>query len=188
MLAFAPLGATGSSTASVTIDSSFTFAVANKAATCNGESNFLGSAGGATAVALGHLAAGANASGAQLLTVTGNSGGGFIVYIAGNQSANDLRSANHNWTDVSGTYASPANLDAGEAFGYTYHDSTTSSNVTNPASAKFIKLTNAATNKVMGSNTSASGTGCVTFDAQTSAATPAGTYTATVIYTAVPTF
>ncbi len=40
----------------------------------------------------------------------------------------------------------------------------------------------------MGSATSETGSGCVSYDAQASAATPAATYTATVIYTAVPTF
>ena len=175
-------------TMSVTIEPAFTFTVANQASACNGESNFVSGAGTASTVALGNLAAGANVTGGQALSVTGNSGGGFTVYVAGTQASQNLRSAGHNWADVSGTYASPAALGSGERFGYTYHDSTSSSSVTNPASANFIALTNATTNAVMGSTTSESGSGCVSYDAQTSASTPAASYSATIIYTAVPTF
>ena len=132
--------------------------------------------------------AGANVSGGQALSVAGNAGNGFVVYVAGTQASQNLRSAGHNWTDVTGTYASPAALGAGERFGYTYKDSTSSSSVTNPASANFVALTNATTNAVMGSATSETGSGCVSYDAQTSATTPAGSYTATMIYTAIPTF
>jgi len=89
--------------------------------------------------------------------------------------------------DVAGSYASPAVLGGGERFGYTYHDSTASSAVTNPAPAKFIALTNVV-EPVMGSTTSESGSACVGYDAQASSTTPAGSYTATVIYTVVPTF
>jgi hypothetical protein len=179
---------TGNVTVNATVTPAFTFTVANQSSACNGESNFVTGAGTASTVALGNLAAGANVSGDQALTIVGNSGGGFAVYVAGNHATNDLRNGSHNWTDVTGTYASPAVLRAGERFGYTYHDSTTSSAVTNPASAHFVALTNAATNEVIGSSSSESGNGCVSFDAQASASTPAASYTATVIYTAVPTF
>ncbi len=114
-------------------------------------------------------------------------GGGFAVYVRGTQAAQSLRSSSHNWTDVSGSYASPAVLGAGEQFGFTYKDSTASSSVANPTSAYFAGLTNTS-NAVMGSATAATGSGCISFDAQTAAATPASDYTATVIYTAVPTF
>ena len=120
--------------------------------------------------------------------MSGNAGGGFSVYIRGAQATQNLRSAGHNWTDVSGTYASPAVLAAGEQFGYTYKDSTTSSSVTNPTSANSSPLTTSTTNAVMGSGTSESGSGCVSFDTQTGTATPAGSYTATIMYTAVPSF
>ena len=179
---------TANTTVSVTIDPTFTFTVANQSSACNGESNFVSGAGTASAVALGQVAISSNASGGQTLSVAGNSGGGFTVYIAGTQASQNLRSAGHNWADVTGTYASPAALGSGERFGYTYKDSTSFSSVTNPASANFIALTNATTNAVMGSSSSESGSGCISYDAQTAAATPAGTYTATVIYNAVPTF
>ena len=97
-------------------------------------------------------------SGGQALSVTGNASNGFVIYIAGTQAVQNLRNARHNWTDVTGTYASPAVLGAGERFGYTYKDSTSASSVTNPGSANFIALTNTA-NAVMGSATSESGSG-----------------------------
>jgi hypothetical protein len=176
-----------STTVTVVIDPILTFTVANKSSACNGESNFVSGAGTSTAVALGHLAPSSNVSGGQTLTLTSNAAGGFVVYLRGTQASQNLRNASRNWTDVVGTYASPANLGANERFGYTYKDSTTSSSVTNPASAKFIALTS-TDRAVMGSATSVSGSACVSFDAQTSATTAAGAYTATVIYTAIPTF
>ena len=179
---------TDNTTVSVTVDPSFTFTVANQSSACNGESNFVSGAGMATTVALGHLAVSSNVSGGQALSVSGNTGNGFVVYVRGTQASQNLRSAGHNWADVSGSYASPAVLGSGERFGYTYHDSTSSSSVTNPASANFAALTNATTNAVMGSTTSETGSACVSYDAQTGASTPAGTYTATVIYTAIPTY
>lgn len=176
------------STLSVTVLPTFTFTVGNRSSACNGESNFVSGAGTASAVALGKLAAGANVSGGQALTVAGNSGGGFAVYVRGAQTSQNLRSGTYNWTDVSGTYASPTPLGGGEQFGYTYHDATTATAVTNPPPANFVKLDSATSNAVMGSVSSESGSGCVSYDAQASASTPAGTYVATVIYTAVPTY
>lgn len=173
---------------SVTVDPSFTFTVANRSSACNGESNFVTGAGSANAVALGRLAVSSNASGGQNLTVSGNSGGGYSVYVRGTQAANNLRSAGHNWTDVAGTYAAPAALGAGERFGYTWQDAEAAGTVANPGSAEFAALD--GTNRAImdADNTASSGTGCISFDAQTGSATPAGSYTATVIYTAVPVF
>jgi hypothetical protein len=170
-----------------TVDPAFMFSVANLGSPCNGESNFAGSAGAASSVTFGHLALSTNTSGGQALSVSSNAGGGFVVYLDGAQSSQNFRSAGHNWGDVSGSYASPAVLGSGEVFGYTYHDSTTSSSVTNPASANFIALTN-INRGIMGSTSSETGSSCVSYDVQTSGATPAGTYSATVTYTAVPTF
>lgn len=180
---------TANTTVSVTVDASFSFTVGNQSSACNSEANFVSGAGSATGVALGRMAVSSNVSGGQALTVSGNSGGGFSVYVRGNSASGNLtRAGGGTWTDASGTYASPATFTAGEKWGYTYKDSTSSTSVTNPGAAAFIKLDNATTNKVMGSGTSSSGTGCISFDAQTGTATPAGNYSANVIYTAVPVF
>jgi hypothetical protein len=164
-----------------------TFTVGNQATACNGESNFIASAGSGATVDLGHVALGTMASGGQQLSLTSNAVNGFTVYLRGTQSSGNLRSAGHNWGDVSGTYALPAAFGAGEEFGYTYADATASSSVTNPASATFVKL-DTTDRAVMGSTSTSVGTACVSFAAQSSASTPAGTYGATVVYTAVPTF
>lgn len=182
------LSVTVSTTVSVAVDPSFGFSVSGLASPCNGEAGFSGSAGSATSVALGHLAPSSSASGGQTLTVTSNAGGGFSVYIRGVQAANNLRSAGHNWADVAGTYAAPAAPGSGERFGYTYKDATASTSVVNPASGTLTALTSSTTDKVMGSATTMSGTGCVSYFAQTAAATPAGSYRATIIYTAVPSY
>jgi hypothetical protein len=171
----------------VAILPAFTFGVTGQSSTCNGESDFSSNAGGASTVFLGHLMDGANVSGGQALSVTSNASGGFSVYVRGSQASQNLRSGGHNWADVAGSYLSPAPLGSGERFGYTYHDSTSATSVTNPASANFVALTN-TNNAVMGSNTSLSGNGCVTFDVQAGLATPSGAYTATITYTAVPNF
>lgn len=177
---------------SVTVDPSFTFTVANKNSACNGEGNFVSGAGSANAVALGHIAVSSAASGAQTLTVAGNAGGGYAVYMRGTQASTNLRSSGagaHNWTDVAGTYASPAALGAGERFGYTYHDNVATGTIAaGPSSANYVALDN--TNRLIldSNNTASAGDGCVGYTAQTGTATPAGSYTATVIYTAVPVF
>jgi hypothetical protein len=175
------------STVTIDVLPAFSFVVGNRGTVCNGESDLNAAAGSASGVALGRLAPSTNVSGAQNLTVTGNSGGGFMVYLRGAQTSENLRSAGHNWTDVAGTYASPAALGTGERFGYTFADGTASSAVTNPGSGLFAKL-DTANNAIMGSGSSSNGSGCVAFDTQTSATTPAGVYSATVVYTAVPTF
>lgn len=169
------------------VDPALGFTVANKSTTCNGESNLLTTAGGATTIALGNIGISSNVSGAQTLTVTGNSANGFTVYMRSTQASTNLYNTSHNWVDAAGTYPTGALLGSGERFGYTFKDSTTSTSVTNPASAFFIKLDNTS-RAIMGSSTSNSGTGCVTFDAQTGPTTPAGNYSATVIYTVIPTF
>jgi alpha-tubulin suppressor-like RCC1 family protein len=179
---------TANTTLSVTIDPTFTFTVGSLSSACNGESNFVSSAGSANAVVLGHVGAASHVAGGQTLTAIGNSGNGFTVYIKGTQASQNLRSGGHNWADASGTYSSPAPFVAGEQFGYTYHDSTASSSVSNPAPLNFIALDSGASSAIMGSLTSESGTGCVSYQAQTSGTTPAGAYSATVIYTAVPAF
>jgi alpha-tubulin suppressor-like RCC1 family protein len=178
-----------STVVSVTVDPAFTFTVTGASSACNNEPSFSGTAGSATEVALGRLTTSSNVSGGQLLSVVSNAGGGFSVFTRGTQSTNNLRSTTpvHPWADVAAPYGSPAALGTGERFGYTFKDSTTLSSVVNPASAEFVRL-DATDRAVMGSSTSLSGSGCISFTAQTSATTPAGRYAATVIYTAIPAF
>jgi hypothetical protein len=180
---------TANTTVSVTVDPSFSFTVAGRGSACNGEADLVGGAGSATAVALGRLQLSSSASGAQDLTVSGNAGSGFSVYVRATQN-NPLRSAGHQWQNGGGA---PGPLGAGERFAFTYADATASSTVVNPAANvnggqnTYYALTS-TDRQVMGSATGSVGTGCITYSAQTSATTPAGIYTATAIYTAVPVF
>lgn len=174
---------------SIIIDPEFSFSVANAATACNGESGFVSAAGTSTAVALGGMVGSSSKTGGQTLAVTTNVGGGFAVYVRGTQTANNLQSANHNFADTTGTYASPAAwAGAGtEAFGYTYADATVGSSAPAVPPDSFIAL-NATPRQVAGSANALTGTSCVSFGVSTAANTSAGTYRATIVYTAVPAF
>lgn len=174
-------------TVSAIVDPTLTFGISNRNTACNGEPNFVGTAGAPSAVTLGRLAPLSAVSGGQSISVISNAAYGFTVSIKGKQPANNLRNLTHSWDDGGGPYGAPDVLGSGERFAYTYKDSTAGSSIANPASATFVTLTDTA-NPVMASTTSSSGAGCVSFTAQASSTTPAGTYTATVIYTAVPNF
>lgn len=183
---------TDNTTVSVTVDPSFTFSVANQATACNGESNYVAGAGTATTVALGSLPVSSSKTGGQLLTVSGNSGGGYNVYVRSTQASQPLRATSpvYSWTDHGGTYPAGTALTAGEKFGFTFKDNNTAGTVddTDPAANAFMPLGNSNLAIMDADNTSSAGTGCISYVAQTGAATPAGTYTATIIYTAVPVY
>jgi hypothetical protein len=182
---------TDNTTVSVTVDPSFTFTVGALGSACNGESGFV-STGTATTVALGNLAVSSTKSGGQTLSVAGNAGGGYAVYLRGlsAQVPKPMRNGSYQWADQAATYPSAAALPATgtEAFGFTWKDNVSAGTVPAAGAGNFVKLD--ATNRaVMDSdNTASSGTGCVSFAAQTGSSTPAGVYQATVIYTAVPVY
>ncbi len=169
-----------------TVDPIFVFTTAGRNTACNGESNFVTTAGAADAVNLGNIGIG-TASGAQDFEVSSNAGGGFSVYIRGALPTGNLASNVHTWTDATGSHASPAPLGSDERFGYTYHDASVPTALTNPTTATFAALTNSGTNAVM-SSTSPVGTGCVGFTVQSTATTPASSYHAYITYTAIPSF
>lgn len=183
---------TDNTTVSVTVDPSFTFTVANQSSACNGESSFVSGAGTATTVALGNLAVSSTKTGGQALSVAGNSGGGYAVYLRGlsAQVPKPMRSGSYQWTDQAATYPSAAALPATgtEAFGFTWKDNVSAGTVPAAGAGNFVKLD--ATNRAVmdADNTASSGSGCVSFAAQTGSSTPAGVYQATVIYTAVPVY
>jgi hypothetical protein len=181
---------TNNTEVSVTVDPSFTFSVANQASACNGESDYQAGAGTATTVALGSLPVSSGKTGGQLLTVSGNAGGGYNVYLRSTQASQPLRSAGHNWADHGGTYPAGNAREAGEKFGFTFKDNNASGTVddSDPAANAFIPLGNSNLAVMDATTGSSSGTGCVSYLAQTGAATPAGSYTATIIYTAVPVY
>jgi hypothetical protein len=173
----------------VSVDPSFGFSVGNQSTACNSDPNYQTGAGSATAVALGTISGSTQRSGGQLLTVTGNAGGGYTVYVR--STANPaMTSPGHNWQNATGTYPTGAALDAAERFGFTFDDLNASGTVddTEPANGFYMPLTTGNQAVMDATAGSATGTGCVSYVAQTDGTTPAGSYSATVIYTAVPVF
>lgn len=171
---------TDNTVVSVVVDPTLTFSVVGRATVCNGQDNGnfqTGSSG--TAVSLGRINATSTGGGAQDLTLTTNASGGFTVYTRGTQATGvaDMRSG----TNVIADVASAGNPTAGTAaFGYTASDV--------QASNTFEPLTELNASVLAGVAGVQTDTGCVGFEAAASTSTPAGSYSATVVYTAVPTF
>jgi hypothetical protein len=185
---------TDNTVVSVTVDPSFQFVVANKGTACNDDVNYVGGAGTATAVALGSITATGNAgnkSGGQTLTVDGNAGNGYSIYMRHSAAMAKVSGPAHVWDPASGAYPTGAALDTAERFGYTFEDGNntgTRTTANNPAAA-FYMATSATDQLVADGNaTTPTGGGCVSFVAQTDSGTPAGSYTATIVYTAVPAY
>lgn len=179
---------TGPTIVSVVVDPSFTFSVAGRATVCNGQSatNFqTGSSG--TAVNLGHVSTSAVAGGAQDLSVSTNAANGFVVYLrTSGVTPDSLRDGGSgSIADVSGTRASPgAAPSAGTAsFGYTSSDTSTSF-----TSNTWAKLTNTNDSVLIGAGGTASKSSCIGYEVAVGTTTPAGSYSTTVIYTAIPNF
>jgi hypothetical protein len=183
---------------SVVVDPTLSFTISNRATACNNQTptsyvdNSTGGANtGPSSLPLGNLISGTSRGSAQNLNVATNAGNGFSVYVKGAQSTQNLRSGSHNFTDVSGAYGvngnGAASFDSGEAFGYTAADATSGSTI-NFGSNQFVALTNTSQSVMRGGVGVMAGSSCIGFQAGASNSTPAGVYTATVIYTVVPTF
>jgi hypothetical protein len=163
------------------------FAVTGRATTCNGQSsaNFQTASTG-TVVNMGRVNIATVAGGAQDLSVTSNAGNGFVVYLRTPDVTPDaLRNGGESISDVAGTRASPgAPPSAGtEGFGYTSSDVATA--FTNDT---WAKLTNTDDSVVIGPPGTTSKSACVGYETAVGAATPAGSYSANIIYTAVPSY
>ncbi len=165
-----------------------TFTVAGRGTVCNGQSGTNFQTGStSSAVPLGSLSSATTSGAAQNLSVVTNAGGGFSVYIrTTGTTPNALRDASsHAIADVSGTAASPgAAPTAGTAaFGYTSSDVSTAF-----TSNTFAKLTNANDTVMVASAGVTSKSSCVGYQLGVAATTAAGSYSAAVVYTAVPIF
>lgn len=180
------------STTSVTVEASFVFTVGSHAGACNGVAQSGGATSSATTVSLGHVSPAVNVIGAQDLSVATNSGGGFAVYLRSPGAPSD--GLGHALADVSGTYASPVDFSAAgvEAFGFTTSEavlpSGTANRFTSP-SAKWAAMP--VTNSVVSysaTTPSTTDTICVAYQAGQSTSTIAGSYSAIVIYIAVPSY
>ncbi len=177
-----------SATVAGIVDPSLTFTVAGRASACNGQSAAGFQTGSSsTSVALGHLNPTVVGGGAQDLTLATNAANGFAVYIrTSGTTPNVFRtSGGSTVADVTGSHASPsASLAAGAAgFGYTTSDPSIAF-----GSNKWAALTSTDETVMSASAGTTSKAVCTGFQATVSATTAAGSYSAPVIYTAVPLF
>ena len=175
---------------STVVDPTLTFTVAGRNSACNGVNKSAGATSTGTAVSLGRVNATAPVSAAQDLTITTNSAGGFIVYIS---SVGEMTSGINNIAKVGGSNSGPLSLPGlgTPAFGYTTDDATLDGTVDRFTSGGTKWAPLAATNfPVSYKAISSAGpeSACVGFILQVANATPAGSYSATVVYTAVPLF
>lgn len=198
-------------TVTLTVEPSLSFSIAgaSSGATCNGATSTVTTT--SSTVPLGRLSGAATAVGVQDITVGTNATGGMYVYSWQTQALTSVQNGSNAIDDVGGTNASPVDSATGyasgtEAWGYTTGaNDTTGVNLANDrfASDKWAAyLTTANTDHVFYANgipvDSSTGTGssgnyaggqfCVGYEAGTSSITPAGFYTTTVIYNAVPTY
>ncbi len=170
------------------VDPTLNFAVAGRASACNGQTSSGFQTGStATAVGLGHLNSSIIGGGAQDLTLSTNAANGFSVYIRTNGTTPSVlrTSGGSTIADVTGTHVSPsASTSAGTAgFGYTTNDASIAFGAN-----KWAALTTTDETVMTAAPGTLSKTTCTGFQATVTGTTPAGTYTAPVIYTAVPTF
>ncbi len=165
-----------------------TFTVNGRGTVCNGQpgGNFqTGST--STAVAFGRLSAASVSGAAQNLSVTTNAANGFSVSIRTTGTAPNVfrDGSGHTIADVSGTWASPgAAPSAGTAgFGYTTSDAST------PFTANtWAKVTTSGDSAIVATAGTMSKSACVGFAASISTTTAAASYSAAVVYTAIPSF
>lgn len=172
-------------TVTAVVDGTLTFTVAPHSGTCNG----IGQTGtpSSTTVDLGHLSTTATNFAAQDLSVTSNAGNGFNVYMKSTATtANQVfaDSAGHYIADATGTFASPAAITPGTAaFGYTALGTGVA---LTPGTYAKVPTSSGNDSVLTGAAGVGSGTGCVGFGATSSATTPAGAYSAQIVYRAVP--
>ncbi len=179
---------TGSVTITGIVDPSLTFTVAGRGTVCNGQSGTGFQTGStSTAVSLGHLTSAAVAGAAQDLTLATNAANGFTVYIrTSGTTPNSFRtSGGSTVADVPGTNASPGAAPvAGTAgFGYTSSDASTAF-----TSNTWAKLTNTDSAVLIGTAGTTSKSRCVGYGVAIAATSTAGSYSSSVVYTAVPSF
>lgn len=178
----------------VDVDPFLLFEVDNSATACNGQDSTAGqfvdnSAGSATALSLGNVNATRFGGASQILHVSTNARGGFLVYLRGTAVANDMIGPSGQIADSAGDHdASTSTMTLGaEAFGYTVDDPEVTT-AYDFGSGEFAAVTNGNEEVMTAPAADMDDQHCVGYQVAASAATPAGTYSATLVYTAVPSF
>jgi alpha-tubulin suppressor-like RCC1 family protein len=181
------LDVTATTTIEVDVLPFFTFGVAGHVGSCNGVAQT--GVSDATSVNLGRVNA-ANGVAAQTLQVMSNAANGFTVFA---RSTDPLSSGSADFAPVPGSNAAPTPFPGAgvEAFGYTTSDADLGTGMANrftAGGAKWAEMTTSDAEVLSGAGAVSSKTACVAFQASAAAATPAGTYQATIVYSAVPSF
>lgn len=170
---------------SLTVDPTFTFTVAGvaSATSVNGATTSVTTT--ATTVPFGQVTTASNGIAAQDLAISTNANNGYNIYAR--YTGPLTNAASDTITNHSGTHAAPTNFSGAgtEAFGYTTEDTDLSQ--FQPNNWAGMETTNRAVS-TRATATSGTETTRVGYQAGIDNSTPAGTYTTTVIYTAVPTY
>jgi hypothetical protein len=173
---------------SLTVDPSLAFTVAgvSSGGTVNGATTNVTST--ATTIPFARVVtASTNAIAEQLMTVSTNASSGYTVYARYTAAPT---SGSNSIDDVTGTNASPSAFSAAgtEAFGYTSSDSTlgtgTADRFTSSGGNKWAKFTTTNAEIMYNAGPASSDTADIGYQVGIAGATPAGTYTTTVILTA----
>ncbi len=160
-------------TASVSVDPSLTFSVANAGSAVNGSGDTSPVTTTSTTVPFGTVAAGATAWGSQTLTTSTNASHGYSVYVRYSGAMTDANT--DTFRDQAGTPGAPNNYDGSSSqssFGYT----------ADGAGVTF------GANKWAGLTTTNTQVFHVEYKVEPSNTQAPGTYQTTVIYTATPTY
>ncbi len=173
---------------SLTVDPSLSFTVAgvSSGGSVNGQTTNVTTTASTVPFAR-VVTTGTNAVAEQLMTVATNASGGYTVYARYTAAPT---SGGNSIDDFTGTNASPATFSAAntEAFGYTTSDATlgtgTADRFTSSGGNKWAKFTTGNLEVMYSSTSTASDTADIGYQVGISGATPAGTYTTTVILTA----
>ncbi len=175
---------------SLTVDPTLSFSVASVASgqTVNGATTNVATS--TTTIPFGTVTTSTDVVAAHDLTVTTNATNGYTLYTRYTGQLTNGSGATID--DVSGTNATPASFDTGEAFGYTTNDATLSSapvdRFTSSGGNKWASFTTSNAEVAYADSAVDTDTTRVGYQVGIAGTTEAGTYTTTVVYTATPTY
>lgn len=178
----------------VSVAGSLSFSVAgvtgNGSAAVNGATITNGLATTSTTIPFGTVTSSTNKVAAQDVTVSTNSGNGYTVYT---RYTGQLTAGSNTIDNHSGTNASPSTFSAAgtEAFGYTTEDATltgTADRFTSSGGNKWAAFSTTNAELIYNAAAVSSQTTRVGFQVGIASTTEPGSYTSTVVYTAVPVY
>lgn len=176
---------------SLTVDPSLAFTITGKSSGSSCNSATTNQTTTATTIPLGTPTTSTNRIAAQDLNVTTNAGNGYTVFT---RYTAQPTSGSNTISDHTGTNASPTAFSAAgtESFGYTTNDATlgtgTADRFTSAGGNKWAQFTTANLEIAYSAAAVSNETTCAGYQVGINGTTEAGTYTTTVIFTAVPIF